>query len=123
MREVKCSEIIMEELIIAMNNGSSDSYLGMLAGWTIFLSSETCTSIAKAALHHTADNVTNKGSGRCQCGGVKALKFIWREGNDSVPFFWGGLLPLPSDKDLSMIGAFHIATSHLNLSLILPSTW
>ena len=94
---IEVNEIIKEELIIAMNNGSSESHLGMLAGWTNNLprkvlnaSSETYTSIAKAALHHTADNVTNKGSGRCQCGGVRALKFTWREGNDSVPsFFWG----------------------------------
>ena len=90
---IEVNEIIKEELVIAMNNGSSESYPGMLAGWTNNLarkvfnaSSETYTSIAKAALHHT---VTNKGSGYCQCGGVRVLKFTWREGNDSVPSFWG----------------------------------
>ena len=63
-------------MIIAMNNGSGESYLGTLAEWTIFLgkvltaSPETFSSIAKAALHHSADTVNNKGSGRCQCGGV-----------------------------------------------------
>ena len=31
---IEVNEIIKEELIIAMNNGSSESYLGMLTRWT-----------------------------------------------------------------------------------------
>ena len=71
-------EIVKKALMSALNNGSSDSYLGRLREWTnnlpnkvLSASSDTFSSIAKAALHHSSDVIANKGSGCCQCGGLK----------------------------------------------------
>ena len=94
---IEVNEIVKEELMVALNNGGSDSYLGKLREWTdnlpnkvLSASSDTFSSIAKAALHHSSDVIANKGSGRCQCGGVKVLKVNWKSRNDSLPsFFWG----------------------------------
>ena len=94
---MEVNQILKEELAIALNNGSHGSYLGKLKEWTnnlpskvLSASSDTFTSIAKAAFHHSSDIIANKGSGRCQCGGVKVLKVNWKSGCDSLPSFFGG---------------------------------
>ena len=67
---IEVNEIVKEELVIAMNNGNNDSALRKLCEWTNDLpqkvlcsSSQTFSSVAKAALQHCGDTDSCKGGG------------------------------------------------------------
>lgn len=94
---IEVGQILKEELSICMGNCSTSTYLGKANMWTNDLPkkvlSSTCdvfSCIAKSSLQHTKDVDMRNSVGRCQCGGVKVLKFVWKSGEDTVPsFFWG----------------------------------
>ena len=87
---LEINETVKEELMVALNNGGSGSDLGKRREWTNNLPSKASSSIAKASLHHSSDVIANKGSGHCQCGGVKILKFHCKSRNNSLPsVLWG----------------------------------
>ena len=83
---------IKEEMIIGMNNGSGESYRGTLAEWTIFLGKYSMHLQRPSRLLQRQLSSFNR---HCQQGKwalpmLVALKFTWREGNDSLPsYFWG----------------------------------
>ena len=94
---VEVGQILKEELNMSMANSSNSTYLGKANMWTNNLPTKVLSSacdvfgsIAKSSLQHTKDVHVRDSVGRCQCGGVKVLKYVWKPGDDAVPsFFWG----------------------------------
>ena len=94
---IEVGQILKEELSLSMANSSNSTYLGKANMWTNNLPtkvlSSACdvfSSIARSSLQHIRDADVRNSVGRCQCGGVKVLKFVWKPGDDTVPsFFWG----------------------------------
>ena len=94
---IEVAQIIKEELLMSITNSSSSSPLGKLNVWTNELPtkvlssmSDVFTIVARSSLQHTKDLDVRNCTGRCQCGGVRVLKFVWKPGDDTVPsFFWG----------------------------------
>ena len=91
---IEVNEVLKEEMTMTISNASDRSPLGKHALWSNNLhkkvltrSFDTSTCVAKAALQHSDTGVSSS-VGRCQCGGVKALK--WKCDNVGEPsFFWG----------------------------------
>ena len=94
---VEVGQILKEELSMSMANSSNSTGLGKANMWTNNLPTKVLSSacdvfscIAKSSLQHTRDLDVRNSVGRCQCGGVKVLKFVWKPGDDTVSsFFWG----------------------------------
>lgn len=89
---------IMKELDIMLGNSSTSSQPGKLSLWTNNLQRKVMTgsanvliSVEKSALQHTSEADDNSDVGRCQCGGLKLLKFTIRCGRNSEPSFFLGL--------------------------------
>ena len=94
---IEVAKVMKEEVIMSVVNCSSSSSLGKLNIWTNELpskvlrsASDVFISVATSSLQHTKDLDVRNCTGRCQCGGVRVLKFVWKPGCDSMPsFFWG----------------------------------
>lgn len=91
---IEVNQVLKEEMIMTISNASDRSPLGKHALWTNSLGQkvltgclDTSTSVAKAALQHSDAGMISS-VGRCQCGGVKALK--WKCDSVGEPsYFWG----------------------------------
>ena len=91
---MEVNQVLKEEMIMTISNASDRSPLGKHALWTNSLCQkvlngclDTSTSVAKAALQHS-DAGMSSSVGRCQCGGVKVLK--WKCDSVGEPsYFWG----------------------------------
>lgn len=96
---IEVAKVIKEEVVMSVVNCSSSSSLGKLNVRTNELTSKVLrsasdvfVSVATSSLQHTKDLNVGNSTGHCQCGGVRVLKFVWKPGCDSMPFFCGGCI-------------------------------
>ena len=99
-------QVVHQEVLNSFEYASQDSPLGQVELWTNHLSSTVLRQalvlerrVSEAAFQMTSS--FQEGSGRCRCGGVKSLKFKWKQSPiDHPSFFWGCVKYTHNDRHL-----------------------